>query len=951
MLLLIALHFALAALAPALTRMLDRSAFHLLALAPAAAFCWLVPQVAHVTSTGRTLHWRLGWVQPIGLDLDLALTPLAGILTLLVTGIGALVLVYCAWYFRPGDPDLWRFGSVLTAFAGSMLALVVSDNLFVLYTAWELTTVLSFLLIGHNPERRANRRAAMTALLVTTFGGLAMLIGLVLLAHESGHTTLTAILADPPSGPAVTVAVLLTAVGALSKSALVPFHFWLPGAMAAPTPVSAYLHAAAMVKAGVFLVALLAPTFADTPGWRPVMVTLGLTTMLLGGLRALRQYDIKLLLAYGTVSQLGFLVAMAGTGTRAAGFAAVSLVCAHALFKSALFLVVGVIDRSAGTRDLRKLSGLWRRRPVLAAAAILSAASMAGVPPLFGFTAKESALAAYLDLHHDLGWNVAAVAALAAIVVGSVLTVGYTARFVWGAFADKPDTEPTVLTRFAPGFTAVPVAITLLTVTAGFAGSALTPRIARYADLFTAGAHHPELTLWHGWSPALGLSALCIAGGIGLFLARHPVAAGQQRIVDAFTRWHLLPDAERGYQAVLRGVDRLSVEVTSRTQRGSLPVYAGIILVVLVLAPGSAVVAAWHAPQVRFADNLLQPACGSVIVVAAVLTARSRRRLRAVLLAGITGYGTALLFIAHGAPDLALTQVLVETFMLVTFVLVLRRLPPYFSDRPFALSRWVRITIGVATGLVVAGIAVVASNARTAAPISERFAKPAYEYGGGHNIVNVTLVDIRAWDTLGELSVLVVAATGIASLIFLITDRGARRTRSPQPAETVPWLAASLRPERRSIVFEIVTRLIFHTVIVFSVYLMLAGHNAPGGGFAGGLIAGLALTIRYLAGGRAELDNAAPIDAGVVLGTGLAVAALSGLVPTLVGGGVLQSAIVDIHLPLLGTLHVVTSVFFDIGVYLVVVGLALDVLRSLGAGIDAQSHGPGLESAHGEVTT
>jgi multicomponent Na+:H+ antiporter subunit A len=264
------------------------------------------------------------------------------------------VLVYCTWYFRPGDTEIWRFSGVLTAFAGSMLGLVLSDNVYVLYIFWELTTVLSFLLIGHNPERRANRRAALNALLVTTFGGLAMLVGLVMLADAAGSPRLQEIVAARPSGTTVTVAIMLVLVGAISKSALAPFHFWLPGAMAAPTPVSAYLHAAAMVKAGVFLVALLAPAFADVPGWRAMLVVLGIVTMILGGLRALRQYDVKLLLAYGTVSQLGFLVAMVGAGTRSAAFAGLALVCAHGLFKSTLFLVVGIVSALA-FRQTKKL--------------------------------------------------------------------------------------------------------------------------------------------------------------------------------------------------------------------------------------------------------------------------------------------------------------------------------------------------------------------------------------------------------------------------------------------------------------------------------------------------------------------------------------------------------------------------------------------------------------------
>jgi multicomponent Na+:H+ antiporter subunit A len=354
---------------------------------------------------------------------------------------------------------------------------------------------------------------------------------------------------------------------------------------------------------------------------------------------------------------------------------------------------------------------------------------------------------------------------------------------------------------------------------------------------------------------------------------------------------------------------------------------------------------------VRAWDSVGQAVVGAIMIAAAVLATRSRRRLKAVVLAGGTGYGMAMLFILHGAPDLALTQVLVETVTLVIFVLVLRRLPTHFSDRPLTSSRWWRLGLGVTVGVVMAGLALAASGARTADPVSDGFAEPAVSYGGGHNIVNVTLVDIRAWDTMGEISVLVVAATGVASLIFLITGRTGRHrpddaiASAPTPSPSGPrehrnhWLRAghTVAPEGRSILFEVVTRLAFHVVIVFSIYLLFVGHNAPGGGFAGGLVAGLALMVRYLAGGRHELDEAAPVDAGLVLGIGLFVATGTGLVPLLFGGDVLQSAVVDFEVPLIGHVHFVTSLFFDIGVYLVVIGLMLDVLRSLGGGIDRQT--------------
>lgn len=958
---LLALHLVAAAGAPLLVRFLDRRAFVVLALVPAASFAYLLPRALDVTSgaSGPVVE-RWSWIPSLGVDVDLLIDPLTALMSLVVTGVGALVLLYCGWYFRQGDPEIWRFSGVLTAFAGSMLGLVLSDNMYVLFVFWELTTVLSYLLIGHNPERRANRRAAMNALLVTTFGGLAMLVGLFVLHAQTGTARLSEIVADPPSGPAVTAAVALLLVGALSKSALVPFHFWLPGAMAAPTPVSAYLHAAAMVKAGVFLVLLLAPAFADTPGWRPVLLTLGIVTMIIGGLRALRQHDVKLLLAYGTVSQLGFLVAVAGAGTRSAAFAGLSLVLGHALFKSTLFLVVGIVDRSTGTRDLRELSGLARSMPVLLVVTLVAAASMAGLPPLLGFTAKEAALAAFVDLGEDAGIGAWGTVALVGLVIGSVLTVAYTARFVWGTFGTK-DVAPTDVAAPGPWFQASPVILSILTIVGGVAGPLLTPRIESYAETFGAGAHEPVLTLWHGFTPALWLSVAAVVGGIALWLLRRPVAHLQETLVR---RLHL-PDAERSYHAVVRGVDRASVEVTGFTQRGSLPVYLGVVLVVLVLLPGSAAVRAWGTPSISVGDggvfepdDALRIATAALVCGAALLTVRSRRRLRAVLLLGITGYGTALLFVLHGAPDLALTQVLVETFALVTFVLVLRRFGPFFSDRPFTAARRVRIAIGASAGVAVAAYAVVAANARTAAPVGRDFEGPAYDFGGGENIVNITLVDIRVWDTFGELAVLVVAATGIASLIFLITDRAQshRETRRARPGlddDRADWLpgAAALEIERRSVMFEVVARAVFPVLMIFSVYLMFTGHYTPGGGFAGGLVAGLALAVRYLAGGRRELDAAAPVDAGVVLGSGLAVAAASGLVPLLVGANTFQSGVFDIPVPLLGDVHVVTSVAFDVGVYLVVVGLALDVLRSLGGGIDRHGEEGRTDSGLGEECT
>ncbi|MEJ5913593.1 Na+/H+ antiporter subunit A [Pseudokineococcus sp. 1T1Z-3] len=989
MTLLLGAHLLAALLAPTLVRLLGRRAFPLLALVPAASLGWLALQAGVVVGPGGggELLTSLPWVPVLDLELAFRLDGLSLVLALLVTGVGALVLLYCAAYFPDDEPGLGRFAGVLVAFAGAMLGLVLADDVLVLYVMWELTTVFSYLLVGHLTEQRSSRLAAMRALVVTTFGGLAMLVGLVVLAEAAGTYRLSGLVeafaTTGSSGAAVTTGLVLVLVGALSKSAIWPFSLWLPSAMAAPTPVSAFLHAAAMVKAGVYLVARLAPGFADSPAWAPLVLGLGGVTMLVGGWRALRQHDLKLLLAHGTVSQLGFMTVVVGLGGPDGALAGLALVCAHALFKSTLFLSVGAIDHATGTRDLRQLSGLPRSMPVVTAAALLAALSMAGVTPMAGFAAKESAFDAMLE-----GGQVAP---LVAVVAGSCLTAGYTIRFCWGAFAGKgleatPVHTPGVL------LSAVPAALGLGGLVVGLAltgpWQALLEPYAR-----SLGAE-PEVYLrpWYGLTPAFGLSVLTLVVGAVLFALREPVVRLQRAAPT-------LVSSERGYGRLVRGVERLAVETTGATQRGSLPAYLATILVAFVVGPGLlAVLAAPWDVRVRWWDSPGQAAIAVVLALAAVETARSRRRLRAAVLLGVTGYGTALLFALHGAPDLALTQVLVETVSLVVFVLVLRRLPPYFSDRPLRRSRYLRIALGVGVAGTMSAAALVAAAARTATPVSAPYPGLAYEEGGGSNVVNVILVDIRAWDTVGELSVMLVAATGVASLVFLgrrfghldpheeevdpddpedavgaaLQDaRAERRTlsassfaagqeeaaaasgdaaaasRSTTAGPTTAGSAAarataSGRPvvdvpaERRSVIFETVTRLTFSTVVLFSLYLVFAGHNQPGGGFAGGLVAGLALMVRYLSGGRRELDRAAPVPAGVLLGSGLFLSAGVGLAAALLGYTPLQSAVLDIPIPVIGTMHLVTALFFDLGVYLLVIGLTLDILRSLGGGIDAQ---------------
>lgn len=941
--------FALAALVlPTVARRFRRAVFPLAALVPAAAFTHALTQFPVVLAGGIVTE-SVPWVPQLGMALSFRLDALALVLALVVTGIGALVFVYCTAYFRGGDASIGRFAGILLAFAGSMYGLVLADDIFVLFVFWEATSVFSYLLIGHSRGKRASRRAALQALLVTTLGGLVMLVGLVLLAHLGASTSLAELVANPPEHALLPAAIVLILVGVLSKSAIVPFHFWLPGAMAAPTPVSAYLHAAAMVKAGIYLAARLAPGYADVPGWREILVGLGLLTMVVGAVQSLRQTDLKLLLAHGTVSQLGLLVVIAGWGGAAAAVAAILLLVAHALFKSTLFLVIGIVDHGTGTRDLRRITGFGRRAPVLAGASIAAVLSMAGLPIAFGFVAKEAVLTVLLDA--GVGGALWGWVALVAVAAGSALTLAYGVRFVWGAFADKagvaplPDeaTYPRAETwaLFAP-----PVVLAGLGLVAGPFASVLDPIASLVATPYADRDAVGHVAFWHGLEPALGISAGIVVLGavVALRFARRMPADAPA----AERSW-----GARAYRSTLRGIDTASAVVTGLTQRGSLPFYLAVILLVGVATAWAVLPYAPFPTVVDVAQHPVQPIIGVVMIAAAVAATIAGKRFQAVVLVGVTGIGMAGLFALHGAPDLAITQVLVEVVTLVAVVLVLRRLPARLGAQHGTSHRALRAALGVAVGLTMAAVVLVATGSRVAEPISVEWPELAVEIGHGYNVVNVALVDLRGWDTMGELAVVIAAATGVASLIFIrtradelprVSRRRQRESIRERRAATdavsgrASWLLAgrTLAPHNRSILLEVVVRLLFHALIVVSIYLLLAGHNAVGGGFAGGLVAGLALIARYLAGGRHELAVAAPFDAGRVLGAGLVLAAGAATVPLLFGAAPLTSTWFTLDLGVVGSVDVVSATIFDIGVYLVVIGLVVDVLRSLGAELDRQ---------------
>lgn len=952
MIVILAAHAVAALIAIPLVRRLGRRAFPLLALVPAAGAVWVAMNLDRIPTES------IAWAPSIRLALDLRMNSLSALLALIALGIGALVLVYCTWYFDDEEPRLHLFAAELVAFAGVMFGLVVADNMILLYIFWEITSVLSFLLVGHYAERASARRAATQALLVTTLGGLAMLVGMIILGQSSGSYLISTVLADPPSGPHIHWALVLVIVGAASKSAIAPLHFWLPGAMSAPTPVSAYLHSAAMVKAGVFLVALLTPGLSGSATWQLPLIVLGLISLLMAGWRALRETDLKLILAFGTVSQLGFLLVLVGIGSRDTMLAGLAMLLAHSLFKSALFMSVGVIDKITGTRNIRELSGLARRNPALATVFALASASMAGLPPFLGFVGKEAAFSTVLSEERLHGMP--ALVVTAGLVAGSVLTFTYTARLVMGAFRSKPEypdgMSPAVAESRAAGpfFLGVPALIATTGLVLGVWSAPVQSLLTRYVDTaFPEGSPWRDpaeyhLGLWHGFEIALALTLVVYIFGTMLYVAQRTVERMQFESPA-------LGNADRIYDAVLRAADTLSLRLTAFTQRGSLPLTLGIILFTLVLFPFLSLLAGTREGlRMELSANPVVLIVMVPMTLAAVMATVLRNRLAAVICMSVTGYGVAVVFAFHGAPDLALTQVLVETLMMVTFVLVLRTMP---AEVPLSNSfRRMRAWLGTGVGLLVVVVGAYAINARQQPAISTFFPDVAYSIGKGANAVNVTLVDMRAWDTLGEITVLLVSATGVASLVFRnrrygsgprLADVGKTKSgrRGAEAARAViegpgaspgRWLvgAAVRDPRARSLVLEVTTRLIFPTMMILSLYFFFAGHNNPGGGFAGGLVAGLALVLRYLAGGRYEIGEAVPIDAGRILGAGLLLAAGTAAASMAFGAPALSSAVFDLSLPVFGEVKLVTALFFDAGVYLIVVGLVLDILRSLGARLD-----------------
>lgn len=890
---------------------LGRQSFLVGALPAVAAAIWVGTELDDVTG-GSIITAFATWVRQLGLNIDLRLDGLAATMSLIVAIVGVAVLFYATQYFAVDARDLGRLAGLLPLFAGSMIGLVQADNVFFLYVCWELTAVTSFLLIGNRHTEARARAAALHALLVTGAGGLALLGGLVILGHEAGTYRISEMLAHPPpASDAVTAAMVLMLVGAFTKSAQYPFHAWLPGAMAAPTPVSAYLHSATMVTAGVFLVARFAPMFAETPWWRPLVLTVGCVSMVFGGLRALRQHDLKLLLAFGTVSQLGLMMVLFGVGTPAAATAGWDLLVAHAAFKAALFMVVGIIDHQTGTRDIRllpPLRGTWRATEVVT---VLAAISMAGVPLGAGFVAKELAYESLADAPYA-----AAGLVLAMVVIGSTLTVAYTIRFYWGAFVAPRRADANGVTPPAPTFAFLAPAAVLavvgvvLGVVPGVADALATASLAGYGP----GVTPVHLSLWHGVGLPLVLSFVAYAAGTA-------IAAGDRWVRPVLARGGVVPSGAEIYLFLLRGLGVMSARVTASVQNGSLPVYAGIILATAAVLPGAALLATSWPGWPEFTGGRDIP-IAIALVTAALGAAIVRRRFSAAVFLGVAGYAMAGLFVVSGAPDVALTQAAVETLTTVVFVLVLRRLPSRFERQSSSRRRLLRVVIAGAVGATVFFLALAAAGYRLTPPVSDEMVARAVPDGHGQNVVNVILVDFRGLDTLGEITVLAVAAIGAVALA-----RVGRRAAAEAGKKVEPEPSYDLR---RLAFVDVTVRVVFHAVILMSLWLLFAGHNQPGGGFVGGLLAGSAIALRYVAGGIDEVRGRSRFKPWTVLGAGVLVSAVTAAIPLLFGGNVLEVGFWTLDLPLIGDVKMSSALAFDVGVYLAVVGLVLMAFEAFG---------------------
>ncbi|MEQ6888676.1 putative monovalent cation/H+ antiporter subunit A [Halomonas sp. CS7] len=766
--------FAMAGLAPLLHQWFGARTSQVMALLPAAIAVWLIAQWPAIAA-GEVLLLEWAWVPGLDITLTFLIDGLAWLFALLITGIGALVLVYSGEYLR-GHRDLPRFLVVITAFMMSMLGLVLADNLVTLFVFWELTSVTSYLLIGFNHTDPAARKAALQGLFVTVGGGLALLAGFVMLAGAGDSWSLAELVqrGETLRGHALYTPLLLCVlVGAFTKSAQFPFHFWLPNAMAAPTPVSAYLHSATMVKAGIYLLARLHPALGGTDLWVSTLSLVGAVTMATGAFLAIQHTNVKTLLAYSTVMALGTLTMLLGHGTPEALTAFVVFLLAHSLYKGALFMVAGILDHGTGTKDVTFMGGLRRTMPRTAAVACVAALSLAGLPPLLGFVGKEAMLASVLSTEawRPLVLLLAFTAAFLTLAVAIIIAM----RPFFGAPRETPKTPHEAPSAMLAG----PALLAALSLVFGLAPGLLDPLVAATLAGIGAPAAGVHLSLWHGFNLPLALSLLSLALGLLTYRYWDRLRARLACLAPLMAR-----GPEAGYEALMAGMVAVAGWQTRLLQNGHIRNYLAMTLLVLVGLVGHALFFRHtFALDVALDVYLHEAVVAGLMVAGAVAACVMRSRLAAVAALGTMGFSIALTFVLFSAPDLAITQLLVETLTVILLVLVLFRLP-HFATLSTPLERLRDLVVAVLTGGLITLLMLSVLSGERLPRISDYMVANSQPLGHGHNIVNVILVDFRALDTLGEMFVLALAATGVyAMLRFHARDHAAAPPAPPRESD------------------------------------------------------------------------------------------------------------------------------------------------------------------------
>ncbi len=892
------------------------------------AFALLMTHVPAVFR-GELVQASWQWLPALGLNANFFLDGLGLLFAGLILGIGLLIIIYARFYLSKSDP-MGTFYSYLLLFQGAMVGIVLSDNVLMLLVFWELTSLSSFLLIGywkHLPEGRQGARMALT---ITGAGGLSMIAGMLILGHIAGSYDLSVILQQGEairSSPLYLPALLLILGGCFTKSAQFPFHFWLPHAMAAPTPVSAYLHSATMVKAGIFLMARMWPVLSGTEAWFYLVATTGLATMVIAAFIALFKDDLKGLLAFSTVSHLGLVTMLLGFGTPVAAIAAVFHIINHATFKAALFMSAGIVDHEVGSRDIKHLGGLALLMPITATLATLAAASMAGIPLLNGFISKEMMLEeAAHAVWAGQGWVVPLFATL-----GAVFSVAYSFRYIVHVFfGPKRDSYPNHPHDPPAGMWLPPAVLVVLVVAIGlFPHTVAGPLVAASAGAVTGG-DLPDfhLSLWHGFTPALGMSAVAVVAGLTL-LWRYAAARGAWEAGPH-------PEAKAMFQASVAAAVGASHRLIHGLHNGSLQRYLAFALVTILAVGYTVFLASSHGAGTRplLPANpvavvgwlLLVGACGVVIVF-------HRWRLLALVTVGVIGLIVSVGFIYLSAPDLALTQISVEVVTVILMLLALNLLPKSTPVESSFGRRLRDATLATLAGLGVGGAAW-AMMTRDFETLSGYYLEHSVPGGGGSNVVNVILVDFRGFDTFGEIIVL-----GIAALaIFALLDGALRGTVARKLDAWVPDQRRS--SDRHPMMLVVATRVMLPLALMVGAFIFLRGHNVPGGGFIAGLVVAIALIVQYMASGFGWAAQRMRVDYHALIGIGVLVAAATGIGAWIVDRPFLTSAFGHFHLPLVGDIELASAMAFDTGVFLTVIGAVMLALANLSRVARRAEHRP-----------